>query len=109
MPCAHCSVHAYPFLKGYVRVQSLMRVAGMALRDNLARLGPKVLPVLEQAKYVANLGVRQLLKMELPAYVPDFNRAFDHLCIHTGALHLRSTKIDSFWPRQQSSTHHVLA
>jgi hypothetical protein len=74
-----------------VCVQSLMRVAGMALRDNLKRLGPKVLPLLEQTKYLANLGARRLLKMDVPSYLPDFNRAFDHFCIHTGARHMRST------------------
>ncbi|EIE23299.1 hypothetical protein COCSUDRAFT_36731 [Coccomyxa subellipsoidea C-169] len=64
--------------------KSLMRVAGMALRENLARLGPKVLPLLEQARYIAALGARRLLKMDVPAYVPDFNSAFNHFCIHTG-------------------------
>lgn len=63
----------------------------MALRDNLKRLGPKVLPFLEQVKYLANLGARRLLKMDVPSYLPDFNRAFDHFCIHTGARHMRCT------------------
>lgn len=82
--------HNYSYVKcSCVHVQSLMRVAGMALRDNLKRLGPKVLPFLEQVKYLANLGARRLLKMDVPSYLPDFNRAFDHFCIHTGARHMR--------------------
>lgn len=63
-----------------------MRVAGLAVRDNLTRLGPKVLPLAELARYAINLGARHLLKRDVPAYLPDFNLAFDHFCIHTGEM-----------------------
>lgn len=63
-----------------------MRVAGRALRDNITRLGPKVLPLLEQARFAANFCMRRLLKTDVGPYLPDFNRAFDHICLHTGAV-----------------------
>jgi 3-ketoacyl-CoA synthase len=67
-------------------VQSLMRVAGRALRANLAALGPRVLPLGEQLRYAADTATRRLLAVNAPPYLPDFNRAFEHLCLHTGAL-----------------------
>lgn len=65
-----------------------MRVAGLAVRDNLTRLGPKVLPFVELLRFAANHGARRLLKMDVPVYPPDFNRAFYHFCIHTGEMHV---------------------
>ncbi|CAL8465224.1 g4759 [Coccomyxa elongata] len=64
--------------------KALMQVAGMAVRDNLTRLGPKVLPFMELLRFAANHGARRLLTMDIPVYLPDFNHAFDHFCIHTG-------------------------
>jgi 3-ketoacyl-CoA synthase len=75
--------------------KELMCVAARALKVNLTALGPKVLPLSEQAKFGANLVVRQLarrskaLARRLPAswtqpYVPAFSKAFNHVCIHTG-------------------------
>jgi FAE1/Type III polyketide synthase-like protein len=79
--------------------KDLMTVGADALRANLARLGPAVLPWSELARYAAVTAARRAvkqggplgrtLKAALPAralepYVPDFGRAFSGFCIHTG-------------------------
>jgi 3-ketoacyl-CoA synthase len=75
--------------------KELVTVAGRALKANLTRLGPKVLPLREKVVFGANLVTRQLartcrpLSGRLPAwalkpYVPNFGSAFNHMCIHTG-------------------------
>eukprot|EP00882_Tetradesmus_deserticola_P006257 GHRQ01006585.1.p2 GENE.GHRQ01006585.1~~GHRQ01006585.1.p2 ORF type:complete len:321 (+),score=147.63 GHRQ01006585.1:1207-2169(+) len=75
--------------------KDLIKVGARALRDNMTALGPKVLPYSEQAKYAASLAVRKAAKLQpalakhLPArwlqpYTPDFRKAFDYYCIHTG-------------------------
>lgn len=58
-------------------------------------LGPLVLPYSEMAKYGANALLRKVARKNkavarsvpeswLQPYVPDFTRAFDFFCIHTG-------------------------
>jgi 3-ketoacyl-CoA synthase len=75
--------------------KELMSVAARALRSNMTSLGPLVLPLSEQLLFAANLAARRLaasskaLARQLPAawakpYTPDFKKAFEHLCIHTG-------------------------
>ncbi|KAI8471678.1 MAG: FAE1/Type III polyketide synthase-like protein-domain-containing protein [Monoraphidium minutum] len=75
--------------------KDLMAVAARALRANMTSLGPLVLPPSEQLLFAANLGARKLAaaskaaarRMPLGwtrAYTPDFKRAFEHMCIHTG-------------------------
>ena len=66
--------------------KELMMVAGRALKANITRLGPRVLPLSEKLLFAADLVGRKLglVKKGTPAYVPDFSRAFQHLCIHTG-------------------------
>ena len=75
--------------------KELMSVAARALRANMTSLGPRVLPLSEQLAFAANFAVRRLaasnkaLAVKLPAawtkaYTPDFKKAVDHLCIHTG-------------------------
>jgi 3-ketoacyl-CoA synthase len=66
--------------------KELMAVAGRALKANITRLGPRVLPLSEKLFFAADLIGRKLgfIKRGTPAYVPDFSRAFQHLCIHTG-------------------------
>ncbi|KAI8470650.1 MAG: putative very-long-chain fatty acid condensing enzyme [Monoraphidium minutum] len=78
--------------------KELIGVAGRAVARNMARLGPLVLPVSEQLKYAARAALRAALK-RLPKsvsaavpvppawrapYTPNFSRAFDAACIHTG-------------------------
>jgi 3-ketoacyl-CoA synthase len=61
----------------------------------MQQLGPKVLPLSEILKFGANMVVRKAAKsskgitQSLPTawqqqYVPDFRKAFDYFCIHTG-------------------------
>jgi 3-ketoacyl-CoA synthase len=75
--------------------KELMSVAARALRANMTSLGPLVLPLSEQLLFAANMAARKLaggsksIAQQLPAawvkpYTPDFKRAFEHMCIHTG-------------------------
>jgi len=75
--------------------KDIVQVGTRALRDNMTSLGPVVLPLSEKLTFAANMITRQLsksvpaLKGKLPEswtkpYVPDFRKAFDHFCIHTG-------------------------
>lgn len=72
-----------------------MQVGALALKTNMTQLGPKVLPYSEIIKFGANMVVRKAAKgnkkiaQALPEswqkqYVPDFRKAFDFFCIHTG-------------------------
>ncbi|ONK72656.1 uncharacterized protein A4U43_C04F21660 [Asparagus officinalis] len=46
---------------------------------------PLVLPLTEQAKFLATLLARRLLKLKgVRPYIPDFKRAFEHFCVHAG-------------------------
>lgn len=59
--------------------------AGKALRTNITSLGPKVLPLSEVVVFASNLIARKLLRLRgLKPYVPDFQEAAQHICIHTG-------------------------
>ncbi|KAJ6852536.1 3-ketoacyl-CoA synthase 11-like [Iris pallida] len=64
--------------------KDLMSVAGDALKSNITTLGPLVLPLSEQLKFLASLVRRKVLKRRAGPYVPDFRRAFEHFCIHAG-------------------------
>ncbi|XP_052192587.1 3-ketoacyl-CoA synthase 7 [Diospyros lotus] len=78
---AYQSVVQEPDESGRVGVslsRDLLGAAGHALRKNISRLGPLVLPYSEQLKY----GWSLLMRREL--YVPDFKKAFAHFCIHAG-------------------------
>jgi 3-ketoacyl-CoA synthase len=61
----------------------------------MTALGPLVLPVSEQLAFAGNMIARKLagaskpLARQMPAgwtqpYVPNFKKAFEHMCIHTG-------------------------
>lgn len=61
-------------------------LAGKALRANITTLGPRVLPLSEVVVFAGNLIARKVLRMKgVKAYVPDFQEAAQHICIHTGA------------------------
>ncbi|CAL1396514.1 unnamed protein product [Linum trigynum] len=64
--------------------KELMAIAGEALKTNITTLGPLVLPVAEQALFLATLVAKKLLRWKVKAYVPDFKLAFEHFCIHAG-------------------------
>nr|DAD22458.1 TPA_asm: hypothetical protein HUJ06_023921 [Nelumbo nucifera] len=53
---------------GVALKKDLVRVAGVGLREHIRSLAPRVLPLSELSK----------------PNVPDFTKAFDHICIHTG-------------------------
>ncbi|KAG6493867.1 3-ketoacyl-CoA synthase 6-like [Zingiber officinale] len=67
--------------------KDLMAIAGEALRTNITTVGPLVLPVTEQLRFLASLVARRLMGAARPGwkpYIPDFKRAFEHFCIHAG-------------------------
>ncbi|GAX78445.1 hypothetical protein CEUSTIGMA_g5886.t1 [Chlamydomonas eustigma] len=64
--------------------KELMAVAGEALKVNVTTLGPLVLPISEQLIFICNLVLRKVFRKKLKPYIPDFNTAFHHICIHTG-------------------------
>ena len=76
--------------KGAVGVElnrDLVKVAGKALEKNMTRMGPLVLPMSEQLRFAANFVARKVLgRRDLKPYVPNFTKAFDHFCLHAGAL-----------------------
>jgi hypothetical protein len=62
-------------------------LAGKALRANITTLGPRVLPLSEIVVFAGNLIARKVLRMKgVKAYVPDFQEAAQHICIHTGMI-----------------------
>ena len=95
--------------RGIELSRDLVVVAGKTLRDNLTVLGPRILPVREQARVVLNV-IRRRIVTEVnkladtwklsalpfaapggngrwarpPVYVPDFKAAVQHFCIHAG-------------------------
>ncbi|GLJ43765.1 hypothetical protein SUGI_0911090 [Cryptomeria japonica] len=63
---------------------SLYSVAAKAVANNLATLGPKVLPLREQLCYAYNWLCIKLFKINVEPYIPNFKLAFQHFCIHPG-------------------------
>eukprot|EP00878_Enallax_costatus_P032245 GHUV01035389.1.p3 GENE.GHUV01035389.1~~GHUV01035389.1.p3 ORF type:complete len:106 (-),score=29.36 GHUV01035389.1:414-731(-) len=64
----------------------LFASAGKALKDNITTLGPQVLPLSEKLVFVGNMLARKVLKLKWAPYIPDFQEATKHICIHTGGL-----------------------
>ncbi|XP_011088405.1 3-ketoacyl-CoA synthase 4-like [Sesamum indicum] len=64
--------------------KDLMAIAGNALKTNITRLGPLVLPISEQLLFFVILMARKLINPKMKPYIPDFRLAFDHFCIHAG-------------------------
>eukprot|EP00775_Hariotina_reticulata_P001695 gene1695-2040_t len=65
--------------------KDLTQVAASALQKNMVNLGPLVLPFSEKFLFAVNLLQRKLNQgKKVPAYVPDFSLAFEHICIHSG-------------------------
>ncbi|XP_059670476.1 3-ketoacyl-CoA synthase 7 [Cornus florida] len=66
--------------------KALLHVAGNALRRNISELGPRVLPYSEQFQYGWSVLCRKIgaQARHKNIYVPNFKKAFDHICIHAG-------------------------
>ncbi|XP_062204861.1 3-ketoacyl-CoA synthase 1-like [Phragmites australis] len=70
---------------GVSLARELMAVAGDALKTNITTMGPLVLPLSEQLKFLKSLVVRRVLRARgTRPYIPDFRRAFEHFCVHAG-------------------------
>lgn len=71
--------------RGVKLSKNIMDVAGGALKKNVTTLAPLVFPLTEHIKFGLHLIRKKVMRVpNLPPYVPDFHRAFDHFCIHTG-------------------------
>jgi len=71
---------------GVALTKDLVRVAGAALRRHITALGPRVLPVAEMLRYAWRVARARAAgnRKAAAAEVPDFQRAFEHMCIHSG-------------------------
>lgn len=65
--------------------KDLTSVAAEALMTNLTRLGPLILPLSEKLRFAYNMVQQKLRgKGKVERYVPDFRKAVQHICIHSG-------------------------
>lgn len=64
--------------------RELIHEAGNALKANITTLAPKILPLSEKLKFASNFVARKILKKSQKPYVPDFQKAINHFCIHPG-------------------------
>lgn len=72
-------------IRGVKLSKNIMDVAGNALKKNITTLAPLVFPLTEHIKFAFYLFRKKIMRVaDLPPYVPDFHRAFNHFCIHTG-------------------------
>ncbi|XP_037425588.1 3-ketoacyl-CoA synthase 1-like [Triticum dicoccoides] len=70
---------------GVSLARELMSVAGDALKTNITTLGPLVLPLSEQLKFLKSLMMRRVFRAKgVRPYIPNFRRAFEHFCVHAG-------------------------
>jgi len=72
-------------IRGVRLAKDLTLVAGRAMEQNFAAVGPYVLSIKEQLNYAWSIFCRNILKRKnVPLYVPDFKSGIDHWCIHAG-------------------------
>ncbi|CAA6660868.1 unnamed protein product [Spirodela intermedia] len=70
--------------------KDLIRVAGVGLREHIRQLAPRVLPLSEivYGAYAAAAAWARtkmgLSNADAKPHVPDFTKAFEHICLHTG-------------------------
>ncbi|KAI4990885.1 hypothetical protein ZWY2020_039256 [Hordeum vulgare] len=87
---------------GVALTKDLVRVAGAGLRSHIATLAPYVLPVSELLRYVYRVAWAYSggNPKAAAALVPDFQRAFEHMCIHSGGKAVIDTvaKLMGFGP-----------
>uniref|UniRef100_A0A7S1XFZ8 3-ketoacyl-CoA synthase n=1 Tax=Compsopogon caeruleus TaxID=31354 RepID=A0A7S1XFZ8_9RHOD len=71
--------------RGVKLSKNIMDIAGSALKKNVTTLATLVFPFDVHIKFGIYLFKKKILRIsDLPPFVPDFHRAFDHFCIHTG-------------------------
>ncbi|CAL9767886.1 unnamed protein product [Musa acuminata subsp. burmannicoides] len=85
--------------------KDLMAIAGEALKSNITTIGPLVLPMSEQLLFFLTLVARKLINAKRKPYIPDFKKAFEHLCIHAGGRAV----IDELQKNLELSAEHVEA
>ncbi|KAJ0985571.1 hypothetical protein J5N97_003927 [Dioscorea zingiberensis] len=68
---------------GVALKKDLIRVAGEGLSVHIRELGQRVLPLVQLVHYGYH-GVMGSLKKDAKPHVPDFTKAFEHICVHTG-------------------------
>ncbi|PON52101.1 Very-long-chain 3-ketoacyl-CoA synthase [Trema orientale] len=83
--------------------RSLTQVAGEALRVNVSTLAVLVLPYSEQIKYILAIVSRKIWPpaRKKGTYVPDFTKAFEHFCIHSGGKSVIETVKEKLELREQ--------
>ncbi|KAH7655988.1 Very-long-chain 3-ketoacyl-CoA synthase protein [Dioscorea alata] len=64
--------------------KEVMPISAEALQINLSNLGPLVLPLSEQLRYIFSVLGQKIINPKWKIYVPDFKKAFDHFCVHAG-------------------------
>ncbi|KAI5072794.1 hypothetical protein GOP47_0012900 [Adiantum capillus-veneris] len=70
---------------GVVLQPNLVEVAGSALRRNITKLAPSILPLDELIRVVLSMIGKKVFKSkDVKVYEPNFKRAIDHFCIHPG-------------------------
>ena len=69
---------------GVALAKDLIAVAGMSLREHIKILAPRVLPLSQLGLYLYSVICCALSGSKSKPIVPDFTKAFDHFCIHTG-------------------------
>ncbi|XP_072989666.1 3-ketoacyl-CoA synthase 5-like [Typha latifolia] len=64
--------------------KEVMPISGEALKEHLMVLGQLVLPWWEQLLFVGTLLGRKFINPKWKIYVPQFRKAFEHICVHAG-------------------------
>ncbi|CAM0943599.1 unnamed protein product [Alopecurus aequalis] len=64
--------------------KQLMSVASDALRTNITTLGPLVLPLSEQIRFLGTVVLKRVFGITMKPYSPNFTLALEHFCVHAG-------------------------
>ncbi|KAJ4794058.1 3-ketoacyl-CoA synthase [Rhynchospora pubera] len=66
--------------------KDLVRVAAVGLKRHVSLLASQVLPLSEIARYAFKVVLSYMMgnRKAIALHVPDFMKAFDHVCIHAG-------------------------